>query len=99
MANRKKSSTTDDTLELVAMLPWRSGVALAVVSYFLLHRVTTQQVIAATQLGQLGAAATQTIWKTLATYGQYILPLLCLGGAGMSAWRRKHRKKLVHDVV
>jgi restriction system protein len=99
MTRRKKNSTADDLLELVAMLPWWAGVALAVVSYFLLHRVASQQGVAASQLGQLGAVMTQTIWKTLATFGQYIVPLLCLGGVGMSAWRRKHRTSLIMDVA
>jgi restriction system protein len=99
MTRRKKNSTADDLLELVAMLPWWAGVALAVVSYFLLHRVASQQGVAASQLGQLGAVMTQTIWKTLATFGQYILPLLCLGGVGMSGWRRKHRTNLIKDVA
>ena len=42
---------------------------------------------------------TQTLWKTLASVGQYILPILCLGGAGMSAWRRRARQNLVTDVA
>jgi len=47
----------------------------------------------------VGAMVTQTLWKTLASVGQYILPILCLGGAGMSAWRRKVRQSLVADVT
>ena len=42
---------------------------------------------------------TQTLWKTFASVGQYILPLVCLGGAGMSAWQRKARQSLVTDVA
>ncbi len=42
---------------------------------------------------------TQTIWKSLASVGQYLLPIICMAGAGISAWRRRERKNLVADVV
>ena len=86
-------------MDLVAMLPWWAGVVLALVSYLLLHSVASQQVVAAAQPGQLGAMVTQTLWKTMATFGQYLVPLLCLAGAGMSAWRRRARQNLVTDVA
>lgn len=86
-------------MDLVAMLPWWAGVVLALVSYLLLHGVASQQVLAAAQPGQIGAMVTQTLWKTLASFGQYIVPVICLGGAGMSAWRRKERRDLVSDVT
>ncbi len=41
---------------------------------------------------------TQTLWKTLATFGQYLLPLICVAGAGISAWRRRERRKFIADV-
>ena len=85
-------------MDLVAMLPWRVGVMLVLVSY-LLHSVASQQVVASAQPGQVGALVTQTLWKTLASVGQYILPILYLGGAGMSAWRRRARHNLVTDVA
>jgi restriction system protein len=37
---------------------------------------------------------TQTLLKTLASFGQYILPLICLAGAGISAWKRRERRTL-----
>ena len=86
-------------MDLVAMLPWWVGVVLALVSYLLLHSVASQQVVATAQPGQVGAMVTQTLWKTLASVGQYILPMLSLGGAGMSAWRRRARQNLVTDVA
>lgn len=99
MARRGKTSGAEDLMDIVAKLPWWAGVALALVSYLLLHRVASQQVVAATQPGQMGALVTQTLWKTLASIGQYIVPLICLAGAGMSAWQRKARQNLVTGVV
>ena len=77
MARRKKTSTADDLLELVAMLPWWAGVLLALVSYFVLHSIASQPVVAPTQPGQMGAMAAQSLWKSLATVGQYFIPFIC----------------------
>lgn len=43
--------------------------------------------------------ATQALWRGLATAGQYILPIVCLAGAAVSAWRRRERRRLVTDVA
>ncbi len=99
MTRRKKTSPAEDLMDLVAMLPWWAGIGLAVVSYLLLHGVASQSVVAATQPGQMGAMLTQTLWKTIASVGQYVLPILCMAGAGLSAWRRQERKQLVVDVA
>jgi restriction system protein len=74
-------------------------VLLALISYLLLHAIAAQPVVAASQPGQVGAMITQTLWRTLATFGQYLLPLICLAGAAMSAWRRKERQRLVGAVT
>ena len=41
----------------------------------------------------------KALWKSLAAFGQYVLPLFCLVGAAMSAWRRKQREYLVSEVT
>ncbi len=99
MARRKKSSPAEDLIELIAMLPWWAGVALALLSYLLLHQVAAQPPTASAQPGQAGAIVTQGLWKGLASAGQYMLPVICLAAAAVSAWRRKVRKGLVTDVV
>ena len=99
MARRQKTSLAEDLMALVAGLPWWAGVALALLFYLVLHRIAGEAMAAAVQPGQLGAMATQTLWKTLASFGQYILPLICLAGAGISAWKRRERKALVANVV
>lgn len=99
MARRKKTSPAEDMMELLAMLPWWAGVALALLSYLLLHRLAEQPVVVTPQPGQASGMAIQAMTKGLATAGQYILPLICLCAAAMSAWRRRARKKLVVDVA
>lgn len=98
MARRKKSSPAEDLVELVALLPWWAGVALALLSYLLLHQIAAQPLTTA-QHGQVSAIVTQGLWKGLASVGQYILPTICLAAAGVSTWRRKVREGLVTDVA
>lgn len=50
-------------------------------------------------MGQYGAIATRTLWKTFAWFGQYLLPFLSLVGAAMSAWRRRQRSRLAAEVA
>lgn len=99
MARRKKSGTAGDLLEIVALLPWWGGVALAVVSYLGLNHVATQPAVAPFQPGQVAELMTQSVFKAFAMVGQYALPLLCLLGAVTSAWRRSQRQRLVADVT
>lgn len=99
MARKRKSSGADDVMELVAMLPWWVGCILAVVAYALLHRIASQEIIQTTTSGQIGTMVTKTIWRTLATFGQYILPVLCLAGAGVSFYRRRQRQGLIANVA
>ena len=69
-------------MDSVARLPRAAGVVLALVSALLLHGVASQSVLALTLPGQMGARLTQTLRKTLATFGQYLLRVICLGGVG-----------------
>ena len=102
MARRKKTSPLEDVLDLLAMLPWWVCVVLAAMSYFLLHRLATP-IQASDVQGQGGAMVGVMMQKAvihgLATAGQYIVPILCLAAAALSAWRRKQRHTLVSDVA
>ena len=102
MARRKKSSPLEDVLDLLAMLPWWVCLVLAAVSYFLLHRLAVP-IQASDIQGQGGAMVGAMIQKALihglANAGQYIVPLLCIAAAALSAWRRKERQTLVSEVA
>lgn len=84
-------------LDVVSMLPWWAGIALAIVSYVFLHRLAQPQ--AALQPGQLADFAVKSMIAGLAYPAQYLIPLICLGGAGVSFWRRRKRQTLVADVA
>jgi restriction system protein len=97
--SRKKTSPFEDLADLVATLPWWAGVVLAVASYLVLHSLTAQPGPIAAQPGHVGAAVIQTYIRALAFVGQYAVPLVCLTGAAVSAWRRHARRRLLHSVA
>jgi restriction system protein len=99
MARKRKTSPLEDMLDLVSLLPWWAGVAIAVIGYVVLHRMAAPVQVAAVQPGQVSHLMTQTVIAGLATAGQYIVPLVGLAGAAMSFFRRKQRTALVADVA
>lgn len=82
-------------MDLVAVLPWWVGVALAVISYLVLSSVAARPVQVTAAGGPASGLVTSAFIKGLATAGQFILPILCLAGAGLSAFRRSQRKHLL----
>lgn len=89
-------------LDLLARLPWWICVALAAGSYVFLHRwaVVPPTADLVGRPGDMMAAVMQKgLVFGLASIGQYLLPIMCLLAAAMSAWRRKQRKALVSTVA
>ena len=80
-------------------VPSLIGVVFALIAYMVLHRVASQPAEIGVQPGQLGPSVTHAMWVGLAGAGQYVVPLLCVVGAGASAWRRYERKSLVANVT
>ena len=99
MARKRKTSPLEDMLDLVSLLPWWAGVAIAAIGYVVLHRMAAPVQVTAIQPGQVNHLITQTVFAGLATAGQYIVPLVGLVGAAMSFFRRKQRAALVTDVA
>jgi restriction system protein len=96
MARNKKSSPAEELVDLIALMPWWAGCALALVSYLWLHGVATQGAASSTQAGTM---VTHAVFTALASAGQFLVPLLCLLGAAMSAYGRSKRKGLVTSVA
>lgn len=99
MARRGRSSAAEDIMDLVAMWPWWLGVALALVSYVGLSSLAARPIQVAEGTGPASAVVTSALIKGLATAGQFVLPLLFLGGAGMSAFRRRQRQRLLASAT
>lgn len=99
MARRAKTSVAEDLLDLVAMLPWWAGVALAGVSWLVLRSLAAAPVVAGGAGGPPDTLITSVFVKVMANVGQVIVPLLCLGGAGLSAFRRAQRRRLIETAA
>lgn len=99
MARRKKTSPAEDIVDLIALLPWYVGVVLALVGYLLLHRISVLPPPATLGPGEVGNAMVGAVGGGLATAGQYFVPILCLAGAAISAWRRHGRRSLMDSVT
>ncbi|RSZ38612.1 restriction endonuclease [Variovorax beijingensis] len=99
MSRRKKTSPAEDVVDLIALLPWYVGVILALAGYLLLHRIAIAPLPSALGPGALGNAMVGTMGRGLATAGQYIVPIFCLAGAAISAWRRHARRSLMDNVA
>ncbi len=99
MSSRRSSTHAAALTGLVARLPWWLGVLLALISYLVLHRWAATPVAIPLQPGQRGLAIAQAMLQSVAVFAQYVVPLLCLAGAALSAWQRKARLELVDDVA
>lgn len=91
----RKTSPIEDVLVLLAKFPWWVSVLLGIGSYVILHRIAEAPLVLTGALGQQGSALTQTVGKGLATAGQYVVPIVCLAAAALSAWQRHQRRALV----
>uniref|UniRef100_C5CKY7 Restriction endonuclease n=1 Tax=Variovorax paradoxus (strain S110) TaxID=543728 RepID=C5CKY7_VARPS len=99
MARRKRTSPAEDVVDLIALLPWYVGVILALAGYLLLHRIAIAPLPSALGSDALSNAMVGAVGRGLATGGQYIVPILCLAGAAISAWRRHARRSLMDNVT
>ena len=98
MARKKQQNTFEDLIAIAAFFPWWVGVLLAVITYFILHHFATSVVVPPASLAQMGDMVANQLGKTLAMFGQYLLPLAFLIGAGISAYGRHKRAALFAGV-
>jgi restriction system protein len=96
---RRKQNSLEDLIAITSRLPWWVGVVLAITAYMWLHSVATAEVTAIAQPGKMGELVGQTLFKSLASVGQYLLPFAFLVGAAMSAYGRAKRRALHAQVA
>ena len=96
---RRKQSPVEDLIEITSKLPWWVGVVLAIAAYIWLHSVAAAEGTAVVQPGKMGDFVGQTLFKTLASIDQYLLPIVFLLGAAMSAYGRYTRRALHEQVA
>lgn len=98
MARNKKQSTFENLIAIAASFPWWVGILLALVTYLFLHHYAVAVVAPSLLPGQMGANVVHQVGKSLAMFGQYLVPLAFLIGAGISAYRRHKRTALITGV-
>ncbi|MRD49739.1 restriction endonuclease [Caenimonas koreensis DSM 17982] len=99
MTRRSKQGPLEDLMDVIALLPWWAGIALAVATYLGFHAFSASPPIKSVQPGQIGSAMTGVIISTVASVLQFLVPLVCVLGAGLSFIGRKKRKGLVASVT
>lgn len=99
MARRRRQSAADDFIEVVALLPWWACVALALVSYLVLHQLAALPKVVAVQPGQMADIVSRSMVSAFATVGQFIVPFFCLIAGVVSFIGRRKREGLVTNVA
>lgn len=95
MARNKNRHVLRDIVEIIALLPWWLGVVLGIASYLALHRFTIQNAGLALTGEQSKHFLARAVFQGWAEAFQYIVPVVCLVGAGVSFWKKTRRTKLV----
>lgn len=96
--SRRKQTLFESLIGLASRLPWWGGMLLALVAYLGLHSFVAREMTAVAQPGNIGDSAVQARYGGLAGVGQYLLPLLFLGGAALSAYGR-YAQRALHKRV
>ena len=91
---RKKQSLIQDMVDVAALLPWWASLLLALILYFILHYYATQPVSINTAGSAFVDHIGSTFYRSLASIGQYILPMVFVFGALSSVLRRRQRRDL-----
>lgn len=98
MSRRHRESGFDAFVDLASRLPWWLGIILALLSYLILHPFAVAPIAPPTDLQAMGGAVTGQIYRTLAMFGQYLLPAIFLLGAAGSAVKAYRNRKLFAEV-
>lgn len=98
MVRNKKQNMFEDLTAIAASFPWWVGILLALVTYLFLHHYAVAVVALSLSPGQMGANVVHQLGKSLAMFGQYLVPLAFLIGAGISAYGRHKRTTLITGV-
>lgn len=95
---RRKQGAAGDFVDIVALLPWWAGIALALVGYLVLHRFAGMPQ-GTMQAGHSSEFIARGVITMFAFVGQFAVPFICLLGALLSFIRRRKRIALVDTVT
>jgi restriction system protein len=89
MARRSKSSPAEDFIAVASKLPWWGALILAVVFYLVLRSYANQPIAVSAAPGKSMDYLLPAMLKGLATFGQYVLPILLVIAAGVSFYNSR----------
>jgi restriction system protein len=95
----KKTSLFDDLLFIASKLPWWVSLTLAVGSGIYLHSVASAPLPIYSGVQQLQSMMLGTLFKTFASFGQFILPTIFGLGALLSILARRKRRNLLTSIT
>jgi restriction system protein len=99
MARRKRQSTAEGVLELVARWPWWVGVILAVVTHAVFRWLAGRPQPTMADPRQVADVLPHLLISGVSSALQFVVPLLCVIGAALSAIQRRKRAALVTTVT
>ena len=67
--------------EVAVMVPWWAGVVLAGAAWHVCHSLALGDITAAAKPGQTAQGLERTLWVMLASFGEYVLPVVFLAAA------------------
>jgi restriction system protein len=95
----KKTSLFDDLLFIASKLPWWLSLTIAVGSGVYLHSVASAPLPIYSGVQQLQSMMLGTLFKTFASFGQFILPTIFGLGALLSILARRKRRNLLTSIT
>lgn len=95
----KKTSLFDDLLFIASKLPWWVSLTIAVGSGIYLHSVASAPLPIYPGAQQLQSMLLGTMFKTFASFGQFILPTIFGLGAIFSILARRKRRNLLTSIM
>lgn len=95
---RRKQGAAGDFVDIIALLPWWVGIALALIGYLVLHRLAGM-LQGTMQVGHSSEFIQRSLIAGFASIGQFVVPFICLLGTLVSFMRRRKRMALVETVT
>lgn len=90
MARRTRQSALEDLIELAALPPWWLAILLGIAAYFLIHSYAVMEIPATGGLRNMGDLVGKQLYKSIATFLQYIVPFAFFVGA-ISSVAARHK--------
>lgn len=95
----RKTSPLEDLIDVASLMPWKICLAFALFSYFILHYFSIMELPKTADMAHIQPFFMRSLGKTLATFGQYVMPLAFSIAALISFMRVQKRAKLVTQVT